>query len=142
MTEAPPHQPRAAFSMTVTVSSQLAFLPALEALTARVGEFVGCQAEAAKHLGTAVTRALTGAWRGLDRRGSGGHFDLVFRGNGRVLRVDLTCTAPLPAGTTLEEALGGAEAVVGLREFVDRVEFGDENGAPFCRLTQQIRDRR
>jgi hypothetical protein len=140
MTEAP-LPPQAAFSMTVTVSSQPAFLPALEALTARVGEFVGCQAAAAKALGVAVARALTGAWRGLERGGSAGHVDLVFRGNGRVLRVDLTCTAPLPAGTTLEEALGGAEAVSGLRQFVDRVEFGDENGAPFCRLTQQIRDR-
>jgi hypothetical protein len=133
---------RSGLSMTVTVSSQLAFVPTVEALAARVGEYVGCPADEARHLGQAVGRALSETWRQLGPDRKPGRFDIVFQGNGRLLRVDLTCRTPLPAGLTLEAALGGADAVARLRPLVDRIEFGDTDGCPYCRLTRQIRDAR
>jgi hypothetical protein len=142
MTGESPQSEKSGLSLTVTVSSQPAFVPALEALAARVGEYVGCPAEDAKHLGQAVGRALGGVWRRLGPERSPGRFEIMFQGNGRLLRVDLACTSPLPAGVTLEEAFGGAEAVDHLRQLVDRLEFGDADGAPYCRLTRQIRDAR
>jgi hypothetical protein len=132
----------AGLALTVTVSSQPAFVPALEALTTRVGEYVGCPVEEARHLGQAVARALGQTWRHLGPAPGSPRFDIVFHGNGRVLRVDVACAGPLPAGVTLEDALGGAEGVTDLRQLVDRVEFGDSDGRPYCRLTRQIRDGR
>jgi hypothetical protein len=137
-----PSPARSALALTVTVSNQPAFVPAIEALAARAGEYVGCPAGDARHLGQAVARALTEAWRRLGPGRSPGRFDIVFQGNGRLLRVDLACTGPLPSGVTLEEAVGGADGVDELRRLVDRIEFGDANGCPFCRLTRRIRDPR
>jgi hypothetical protein len=132
----------AGLSLTVTVSSQQAFVPTLEALAARIGEYVGCSADEAKRLAQAVGRALSDASRRFGSDHASGRFDIVFHGNGRLLRVDLSCTSPLPAGVTLEDALGGEDAVSLLRKLVDRVEFGEAPRGPFCRLTRQIRDAR
>ena len=131
---------RSGLSMTVTVSSQQAFVPTLEILTARVGEYVGCPAETARRRGEAVGRVLGETWRHLGPAQAPGRFDLVFHGDGRLLKVDLACKSPLPPGVSLEEALGGAPAMTGLRQLVDRIEFGDADGCPYCRLTRQIRD--
>jgi hypothetical protein len=131
---------RSGLSVTVTVSTQAAFVPTLEALTMRIGEYVGCPAEAARHLGEAVARALGETWRHLGPDRTPGRFDIVFQGDGRLLKVDLACKSPLPPGVSLEEALGGPAATSGLRQLVDRVEFGDSDGHPYCRLTRQIRD--
>jgi hypothetical protein len=142
MADASQHPARSALSMTVTVSSQPAFVPMLEALATRAGEYVGCPAEDARRLGEAVRRALGDSWRHLGPERRPGRYDIVFQGNTRLLRVDLTCKSPLPDGVTLEQALGGPEALEGLRHLVDRIEFGDTDGRPFCRLTRQIRDHR
>lgn len=131
---------RAGLQVTVTVSSQPAFVPTLEALTMRIGEYVGCPAEAARHLGRAVALALGETWRHLGPNGAPGRFDIVFQGDGRLLKVDLACTSPLPPGVTLEAVLGGPGDAAGLRPLVDRIEFGDADGCPYCRLTRQIRD--
>jgi hypothetical protein len=128
--------------LTVTVSSQPAFVPMLEALAARVGEYVGCPADDARHLGQAVGQTLVEAWRRLGPERTPGRFDLVFQGNGRLLRVDLACASPLPAGESLERVLGGVDGIDGLRQLVDRIEFGDAGGHSYCRLTRQIRDGR
>lgn len=130
---------RPPLALTVTVSTQLAFVPTLEALAARICEYVGCQASDARHLGEAIGCALTAA-SSRPAEPVIGRFDIVFSGNSRVLRVDLTSTTPLPPGTTLEHALGGAEGVDRLRQLVDRVEFAESDGHPVCRLTRQIRD--
>jgi hypothetical protein len=135
-----PHRGQSGLSLTVTVSSQPAFVPTLEALAVRIGEYVGCPADDARNLGRAVGRALGDTWRRLGPDRTPGRFDIMFHGNGRLLRVDLACEGPLPAGVTLEDALGGADAVNGLRQLVDRIEFGDADGSPYCRLTRQIRD--
>jgi hypothetical protein len=139
MTEQSPQAGVPRLSLTVTVSSQPAILPTLEALAARVGEYVGCPAEDARDLGQAVGRALGDAWRHLGAAAVPG-FEVAFQGNGRVLRVELVCASPLPAGVTLQEALGGAEGVDRLRQLVDRIEFGADRGCAYCRLTRQIRD--
>jgi hypothetical protein len=128
--------------MSVTVSNEPALLPTVEALAARAGEYVGCPADDARHLGEAVGQALRATWRHLGSNGTPGRFDLVFQGNSRLLRVDLACTSPLPAGVTLQDALGGAEGVDQLRRLVDRIEFGAEKGCDYCRLTRQIRPSR
>jgi hypothetical protein len=133
---------RTGLSLSVTVSSQAAFVPALEALARRVGEYVGCPADDALHLGQAVGRALADTWRHLGPARMPGRFDILFHGNGRLLRVDVTCPAPLPAGVTLEDALGGPAGVDQLRLLVDRIEFGHSGDCPFCRLTRQIREHR
>jgi hypothetical protein len=131
---------RAGLPVTVTVSRQPAFVPTLEAITMRIGEYVGCPAEAARHLGQAVALALGQTWRHLGPDQAPARFHIVFHGDGRLLKVDLACMSPLPAGVTLEAALGGADGVTGLRQLVDRIEFGDADGCPYCRLTRQIRD--
>jgi hypothetical protein len=126
-------------SLTVTVSSQPAFVPTVEALAAKVGEFVGCSADDARRLGQAVALALSDTWRHLGAGAVPPRFDVIFHGNGRVLRVDVACASPLPGGVTLEHALG-SDAMNGLRALVDRIEFGETDGCPYCRLTRQIRD--
>ena len=140
MTDDPPETEKSRLSLTVTVSSQPAFVPTLEALAARVGEYVGCPEEDARHLGQAVGRALGETWRRLGPGQAPGRFEIVFHGNGRLLRVDLASKTPLPVGVTLEDALGGHEGLSGLRQLVDRIEFGDAGGYPYCRLTRQIRE--
>jgi hypothetical protein len=142
MTDDSQRPTRPGVSLTITVSNQPAFVPTLEALTARIGEYAGCPAEEARHLGQAVGRALGETWRHVGPDQASGRFDIVFQGNGRLLHVDLACRLPLPAGVTLEDALGGPAALTGLRRLVDRVEFGETGGTPYCRLTRQVRGTR
>lgn len=139
MADDSPHAGRPALALTVTVSNQLAFVPTLEALAARISEYVGCPTADARHLGEAIGCALTAASSG-SADSSSGRLDIVFSGNSRVLRVELASTSSLPAGTTLEDAFGGVEGVDRLRQLVDRVEFAESNGRSVCRLTRQIRD--
>ncbi len=139
MADDSPHEGRPALALTITVSNQLAFVPTLEALAARISEYVGCPASDARHLGEAVGCALTAAST-LPADAPIGRFDIVFSGNDRVLRVELASTSSLPAGVTLEGALGGAVGVDRLRQLVDRVEFAEAGGRPVCCLTRQIRD--
>lgn len=131
---------RSGLSMTVTVSRQPAFVPTVEALTVKIGEYVGCPADSARSLGQAVGRVLDEAWRHLGPEPDPGRFDLVFHGDGRLLRVDVSCRNSLPPGVSFEDALGGAASLSGLRALVDRVEFGHADGGPYCRLTRQIRE--
>jgi hypothetical protein len=140
MTDDSPQPARSGLSLTVTVSSQAAFVPTLQALAERIGAYAGFRTEEARHFAQAVGRALVDAFNHLGPDNPPDAFEIVFQGTDRLLRVDMSCKGPLPAGVTLEQLLGGPAAVDDLRRLVDRVEFGQAEGAPYCRITQQIRD--
>jgi hypothetical protein len=124
--------------MTVvfTMSAQPAFLDTAEALTERVGGYVGCAPDEARQLGQAVRRALGRCFSAANGQTPPESFDVAYRGNGRVLRVDVSCVA---GGFSLESRVTGSDEGSVVRELVDRVEFGQEGDRQFCRLTRQIR---
>lgn len=115
------------------VTTTPAFSAIVEALAVRIGEFAGCQADDAGRLGQAVrlvfdrARAAASAEREVD---------LDFRGNGRLLHVDVHCPGQSMDG--LSELQEG-DAAGRLRTLVDRSEVQPEGDGTRCRLTQQIR---
>ena len=128
-------------ALSCTVSSQPAFAAAAAALTVRVGEQAGCAADDAARLGRAVREALDGAILAADASRPQA-FDLTFHGTSRVVRVDVA-VAPAVNGRqpafSFEETLNGHGRTPTIEGLVDRVEFGQENGRSFCRLTHRIR---
>jgi hypothetical protein len=123
-------------SVIFTISPQPAFLDAAEALTERVGGYVGCPPDDARRLGLAVRRTLGRAFAAANGQAPGS-FDVAYRGNGRLLRVDVSCAAA-PGGFSLESMVTGADEASTVRELVDRVEFGHDGERQFCRLTSRI----
>jgi hypothetical protein len=130
--------PAADMTVVLTISSQPAFFEAAEALTERVGGYAGCPPEDARKLGMAVRRTLGRAFAAGEGQTPPASFDVVYIGNGRVLRVDVACVAA-PGGFSLESSVTGTDQAATVRELVDRLEFGREGERQFCRLTRQIR---
>lgn len=140
MTEDWPQTGGAGLALTVTVSCEPGFVPTVEALAARIGEYVGCRAEAAQQVARAVAHVLQSACQHMRAQGTDRQFEISFKGNDHLLCVDLTSSCPLPEGVTLEDAVARATGSADWRRLVDRIEFGDAKGCPYCRLTHQIRD--
>jgi hypothetical protein len=128
-------------AMVFTISTQPAFLEAAEALTERVGGYVGCPPDDARKLGQAVRCALGRAFAAENGQATPASFDVAYNGNGRLLRVDVCCVSP-SGGFSLESRVTGEDEASTVRALVDRVEFGREGDRQFCRLTRQIRPAR
>ncbi|MCL4812121.1 MAG: hypothetical protein KJ061_06540 [Vicinamibacteraceae bacterium] len=130
-------EPRRAESDDLVVDCRVTTTPAfssiVEALSARIGEFAGCPAGDAGRLGQAVRLVFERARAAV---GGEGEVDLDFRGNGRLLHVDVHC--PGPAATALADLQDG-DGAARLRALVDRSEVQIEGDGTRCRLTQQIR---
>lgn len=143
MTDDRPQSAGADLALTVTISCEPGLVPTLEALTARIGEYVGCGSEASRQVAEAVASVLQSGCASDSAAAPSGEFDVRFQGNDHLLRVDLTRTAPLPGGTTLKDTFREPDGAARLNRLVDRVEFGEtDDGCPSCRLTRQIRDAR
>jgi hypothetical protein len=130
-----------ALALTCTVSTQPALVETVRALAARVGEHAGCSGDEARRLGEAVARALDGIIQHTPGPERPERLDIRFQGNGNVLLVEVACDATAPAGFSLEQALAGDD-LAALRARVDRVEFGDREGCPYCRLICRLHDSR
>ncbi len=143
MSDDRPQSAGADLALTVTISCEPGLVPTLEALTARIGEYVGCGPVAARQVAEAVASVLQSGCASGAAGDTAGEYDVRFQGNDHLLRVDLTRTAPLPRGTTFQDTLRAPDGAAGLSRLVDRVEFGEtDDGCPSCRLTRQIRDAR
>lgn len=126
-----------ALALTCTVATQPVLVETVQALAARVGEHVGCSGDEARRLGEAVARAFDGVIQHTPEAQRPDHLDIRFQGNGTVLQVEVACGATPPAGFSLERALAGDD-LAALRARVDRVEFGDREGCPYCRLICRV----
>jgi hypothetical protein len=115
------------------VTATPAFFSIVEALTARIGEFAGCATTDAGRLGQAVRLVFESVRTGASAEGE---VDLDFRGNGRLLHVDVRCDGQAAAG--LMELQNG-DGAARLRSLVDRSEVQAGADGARCRLTQQIR---
>lgn len=130
-----------ALALTCTVSTQPALVETVQELAARVGEHAGCSGDEARRLGEAVARALGGIIQHTPGSERPDRLDIRFQGNGSVLLVEVACDVAPPAGFSLERALTGDD-LAALRARVDRVEFGDREGCPYCRLICRLHDKR
>jgi hypothetical protein len=123
---------------SVTLSAEPAFAETAGALAARAGDFSGCPADDARRLGEAVREAFA---RLAATAAVADHFQLVIHGSPRLVRIDLCCDVA-EAGSGLEGRLAGQAHGEPIRDLVDRVEFGTDRGATYCRFTQQVRPSR
>ena len=135
MADVPPATRAQELNFSVTLSAEPAFAETAGALAARAGDFSGCPADDASRLGEAVREAFS---RLAATAVVADHFELVVHGSPRLVRIDLCC-APDAAGAGLEARLAPPPHGEAIQELVDRVEFGADGGAAYCRFTQQVR---
>ena len=138
MADAPSSSASQDLSFSVTLSAEPAFAETAGALAARAGDFSGCPSDDARRLGEAVQEAFA---RVAATAEVAEQVQLVVHGTPRIVRIDLCCTPPA-AGADLETRIAGDPHGEPIRSLVDRVEFGKEGGACYCRLTQQVRPSR
>lgn len=138
MSEATPSTNAQELTFSVILSAEPAFADTAGALAARAGDFSGCPADDARRLGEAVREAFS---RLATTATIANHLQLIVHGSPRLVRIDLCCAAA-EAGAGLEARLAGQEHGEPIRALVDRVEFGTESGAAYCRFTQQVRPTR
>jgi hypothetical protein len=140
MADAAPRTDADPVALTLTLSSEPAFLGTTEALVARVGEHAGCTPEAAKRLGQAVRRLLGALIERAREAITPPQLEVAFAASDRVVRVDLRVARGMETTDRVFEDLLAAEgAGAGLERLVDRVEIAREDGRPCCRITQQVR---
>jgi hypothetical protein len=138
MSEAIPSARAQELNFSVTLSAEPAFAETAGALAARAGDFAGCPADDARRLGEAVREVFAQlAETGVLKN----ELQMVVHGSPRLVRIDLCCAAA-DVGAGLEARLATHGVGEPIRSLVDRVEFGAEGNAAYCRLTQQVRPER
>lgn len=128
--------------LTVTVSCEPGLVPTLEALVARISEYVGCGTDAAREVAQAVASVVQSACASGQPPDAGRQMDVHFDGTDHLLRVDLICRPPMPGDTTLQAAVSASAGSARSSGLVDRAEVRDVDGCPSCRLTRQFRNAR
>jgi hypothetical protein len=138
MTDVPSPSGSQDLSFSVRLSAEPAFAETAGALAARAGDFSGCPADDARRLGEAVREAFS---RLATTATIADEVELVVHGTPRIVRIDLCC-AQASATPDLEARIASLEHGEPIRALVDRIEFGKEGGACYCRFTQQVRPTR
>jgi len=137
MTEAAPRTDGDPVALTLTLSSEPAFVGPIEALVARLGDYAGCAPDASKRLGQAVRRTL-GLLIARARATTSPQLEVACAANERVVRIDLRLARGAePPEPPFEDLLTADGA--GLQKLVDRIEIVREDGRSCCRITQQVR---
>jgi len=140
MADAVPRTDAGPVALTLTLSSEPAFLGTTEALVTRLGEYAGCAPEASRRLGQAVRRLLALLIDRARAATTSPQFEVAFAANERVVRIDLRyARGTEPAEPSFEDVLGSEGADPGLQKLVDRLEVAREDGRPCLRFTQQVR---
>jgi hypothetical protein len=140
MAETAPRTDAGPVALTLTLSSEPAFLDTTEALVARLGEHAGCAPDASRRLGQAVRRALDLLIARARAATPRPELEVAFAANERVVRVELRyARSAEPVEPTFDDLLTVDAAGAGLERLVDRIEIARDNGRSCCRITQQVR---
>jgi hypothetical protein len=130
-------------ALTLTLSSQPAFLETIEALVVRLGEQAGCAPDASGRFGRAVRRALGLLIVRARASSPPRQLEVGFTANDRVARVELRFARGAdPGEPTFDDLLTADAAGADLEKLVDRIEITHDDGRSCCRITQQVRTSR
>jgi hypothetical protein len=142
MAEAVPRTDAGPVALTLTLSSEPAFLGTTEALVARLGEHVGCAPDASARLGQAVRRALGLLVSRARAHATPRQLEVACAATERLVRVELRYTRGPEDEPVFDDLLTADSAGAGLEKLVDRIEVTREDGRCCCRITQQLRTSR
>jgi hypothetical protein len=134
-------------SLDLTVPTDERFLTTVQEITRRAAEYVGFHRADAERIGEAINGACDSLLRTASTPEYVSSISLSFSTAAERFEVRLRCHTSVVENRSisqdaLEDGLRNGEgrrsSVDAMKRVMDRVEFGEEDGVAFCRLTRAL----